>query len=295
MIWLLKLNLEKPDKKRIDRFRYTREPYKVAVILPFELDKLKQANKPSSLSGVAVHMYQGIRMARNELDSLLNTHVELYAYDIGRESPVHLQKMIDAGEFDDMDFVIGPLFNNDFKKIADLAEEKKFNAINPTSNDALLLYNEFTYLFHPTPETQATQVAKYLNESFRNKNTIILYDNLSKNQDLASQFAKKAPEQGLKVLANQRISTVNLAKINEIFSQYTSTDIGSIFISSTSSLVAEEIIKVVRSKNINVPIIVPYPWYKFQSIDHYQYEQLQVHFISPDYLDTESYKGTRFY
>ncbi|MDX2303085.1 MAG: ABC transporter substrate-binding protein [Microscillaceae bacterium] len=288
------LKLQKPDKRRIDRFQYIRETYKVAAMLPFDFDKLRK-REYTSLSKIAVSMYQGIRLACKELDSLLSVDIKLFAYDVRKENTNSLNEMISRHEFDDMDFIIGPLFPDEFKKMADLAATQKINMINPISDDAKLLYNEFTYLFRPTAESQAEKVAQFVAQKFSSKNTLIFYDNLTANQELAVQFQKKAEAEGLKVLASQKVNTFDLAKIAEVLDQFKNSSIGSILVSSTSSLVAEEILKVLREKYINAPLFVPDAWLsKFNSIDLLIYENQQVHFISPEYLNTESARASQF-
>lgn len=280
-----KMQLEEPLQQKIKQVIYKREPYKVAVILPFDIEKLVK-NENGNLSKISVQMYQGMRMAQKELDSTSGPKLQLYAYDL-RKNQDTLNKWILEEEFKDIDFMVGPIYDNVFTQMADLAAIEQFNIINPLSDKPELLINPFAYLYYPTIATQARKSAEFIHENYTNKNTIIFNDNLSKNRILARNFRDKAESLGMKALVYEEISTYQASRIGTILDTHASSDIGSIMVASTSQLIASEVLEFVDKRNLNVPILVPEAWSKFQSIDNEDFERLNVHFIHKDYLDEE--------
>lgn len=287
------LSLETPKKRKVKRKIYKRTPYKIAILLPFEYHKLKNKDT-TSLGRLAINLYQGIRLAKKELDSLEGTKIELYAYDINRNNKDSLDKMVLSGEFDDMDFIIGPIFENSFKKMADVAQIKRINIINPISFKSSFSLNDYTFMYTPFSKTQAIQTIKYISTNYVKKSIIIFFDNLSKNKELANTYRQQAEKAGLKVVLFEEVSTRNIAQIKKVLSDVSNDEIGSIFVSSTSQLVASEIIRNLNNLNIKAPVFVPDSWLKFQSIDYEDYERMNTHFISPDYLNKETQKATKF-
>ncbi|NJO02678.1 MAG: ABC transporter substrate-binding protein [Bacteroidia bacterium] len=239
------LNLQDPPVKKIEKVVYTRQPYKVAAVLPIDLEDFKHRDT-TRLGRIGLHMYQGMRLAKQELDSNQQASIELYAYDLGSDETATLSRWISSGEFDDIDLVVGPLFDKSYRQMAQLAGEKKFTIINPLSVDDNLLLNKFSYLYQPSTAMQAEQAATYVASNYRNKSTLILFDNLPRNQQMAEVFRQKAEALGLKVLAFEEVKTYDFNKLRTLLSQLNASEIGSIFVGSTSQSVAEEIMKIAR-------------------------------------------------
>lgn len=286
--------VNRPTQQRLKRKVIKRQTaYKVAVLLPFDYEKMKSRDT-TTVGKLAISMYQGMRIAKKELDTLNGTKVVLYAYDINRDAENKIDKFVQEQEWKDIDLIISPLFENLYRKVADFAAKQKVNMINPISFDSRLLLNKFTYLYEPTTETQARQSVEFVKQKFSNKTVLIFYDNLARNKSFANLCKQNAEKEGLKVLAFEELGIGDLMKMNEILAKFNSTEVGSIFVISTSQLIAGETIKIIKNKIYDVPLFVPNAWLTFQDIDYAEYEKLNVHFIYPEYLDTETPGALRF-
>jgi tetratricopeptide (TPR) repeat protein len=179
------MNLEAPKALKTPKKVFRKPRYKVAVIFPFDTERLKKGDT-SAVSRLSIGLYQGMRTAQQELDTLEGTKLELYAYELKRDGEDALKKMLEEKEFDDIDIIIGPLFENLYKIVADFAAKRQIQVINPISIDNKLLINNFTYLYESTVETQAQKITEFVKKNFENPNTLIFYDNLSKNKNLAT-------------------------------------------------------------------------------------------------------------
>jgi hypothetical protein len=105
------------------------------------------------------------------------------------------------------------------------------------------------------------------------------------------QFAEKA---GLKILAFEEIESGNMRKINALLEKYNKFEVGSILLSSTSQMIAEDVMKRLKADDFHVPVFAPDAWLRFQTIDYEDYEKLKVHFWHPEYLTTETAEAIRF-
>ncbi len=283
--------LTRPEKSKLKQVIYRRKPYKVAVMLPFDFNKLKNRDT-TSLANISINMYQGMRLAQKEMDSLSQIDFKLYAYEINRNSTAEIDKMILKGEFNDLDLVVGPLFPDSYEKMMGIAEAKSFNLVQPLSYTQTGEPRKFTYTMLPSFQEQVDATMNYLNQNVRKKTTVILYDRL--NKELAFAFQQKAQAEGIKVLTMQEIKTVELKQISILLSTLNPNEIGSFMVSSSSQLLAQEVLKQMSNYNIAVPTFVPSAWLKFQDIDYETYEKFKILFLHPDYINTDTPAAVKF-
>jgi ABC-type branched-subunit amino acid transport system substrate-binding protein len=293
---LTNYRLEAPKNRKLEKIMRVRRPaYKVAVMLPFDLKKVTKDRDTTSISKLSLQFYQGMRIAQRELDTLDQAKIKLIAYDLSRETEQNrADTLLLNQELKDIDFVIGPLFENSYKKIADAAAMDKINMIHPFTYDSKYLQNRFTYLYQPSQETQARQAISFAKTKFPNKSILIFYDNLAKNKAFAQIYKLQAEQAGVQVLAYEQVSSSDMSKLASTLNQINPTKVGSIFISSTSQLIAGELLKLLQEKIYDVPVFAPDAWLNFQQVDYADYEKLNVHFIYPDFIKTESLEALKF-
>ncbi len=282
------LSLEKPTAVRFERKIFTKPTYKVAVLLPFDFQKMKNRDT-TTLNRISIAMYQGMRIAKRELDTLNGAKVHLFVYEIGKNDKAKLEKLIQDKEFEDIDAFIGPLYDTLYKSIVDILPKQKTILLNPISVDGKLASSPYTYLYEPSTETQAQKVVEFLgaNAEKDNKNMVIFFDDLKKNKNLASLVKQKAETMGFKILAFEEVSASDYEAIQTTLRKYNRFEVGCMFVASTSNLIAQEITKQLQAENYQVPVIVPEAWLRIQSIEYEVYEKLKIHILYPEYLDTE--------
>ena len=281
------LSLEKPAKMRFERKMFAKEHYKIAVMLPFQIDKMK-ARDTTQDNRISVALYRGMRIAKNELDTLKGAKVKLYAYETNKLDKNKLLQLVADKEFQDIDLVVGNMPDSLYKILADVLPKQKTAFIHPASTDAKILQNPYTYLYESTPETQAQRIIDFLNAQGDNKNIVIFYDNLKKNKNIATLAEQYAKTVGMKVISFVEATPSNLEAIQEVLEKYNRYEVGGIYISSSGNLVAEEIIKHLKAQKYEVPTVVPEGWLRIQSIDYEVLEKLKIHVFYPEYLDTDS-------
>lgn len=283
--------LQRPEKAKLQKIIYRRQPYKIGVMLPFDFAKLKNRDT-TALADVAINMYQGMRVAKQELDSLTDIRFQLYAYDVNRNALPEVNQWALSGEFNDMDLVIGPLFADSYESMASIAQLKSFNLVQPLNITSAEVPSPFTYTLLPAIQEQTESLCNYINDNIRNKTVLILYDRL--NKEFAFSFQQKAQALGIKVLAIEEIKTVELNQIKNILGKFRPIEIGTMLISSTSQLLAQEVLKYSEELGINAPSFVPNAWLRFQDIDYEQFERRQVFFLYPDYINFDTPEAVKF-
>ncbi len=283
--------LQRPEKSKLQKIVYRRQPYKIGVMLPFDFARLKNRDT-TALAEVAINMYQGMRLAQQELDSLTKVRVRLYAYDVNRNALPEVNQWALSGEFNDMDLVVGPLFADSYEKMTNIAQLKSFNLVQPLNITSAEIPSPFTYTLLPAIQEQTEDLCGYISDNIRNKTVLILYDRL--NKAFAFAFQQKAQSLGIKVLAIEEIKTVELNQIRNILGQFRPVEIGAMLVSSTSQLLAQEVLKYSEALGINAPSFVPNAWLRFQDIDYETFEQRQIFFLSPDYINFDTPAAVKF-
>ncbi len=164
--------------------------YNVALMLPFyldEVDSLEQMPEPdlSAISDLSafrfIQFYEGFLMA---VDSMKNQGMKLnlFVYDVDN-SEQKIQKVLHASELSSMDLIIGPLFNDSFKKIAAFAKTCKINIVNPLSpREEIILNNPFVFKVKPEVSKQSDQLINYLLDHYPKSNIVIIRQNKYQNQ-----------------------------------------------------------------------------------------------------------------
>lgn len=155
-------------------FSPKKEVYNVGLFLPFSF-RSDSARLVRSMSNWTTRMYQGMVLGVQKLKEEGIT-INLTTVDT-RDGEFRLQEMIDAGEFDELDLIVGPVTQNAVQLISNFSKERKINIINPlSSNGDILKDNPFAFLYYPSNESLAIRAAEYAKANFvKNKNAAVFY------------------------------------------------------------------------------------------------------------------------
>ncbi len=164
----------KTQKEKCYESYHTGE-YKVALLLPFYMSvydsvirmqnetDTKETDPEFVKSFVFIQFYEGFMMA---IDSMKKTglKVKLHVYNL-EDDISQTNQLLQNPEFKQMDLIVGPVFNSNFKIVADFAKEHQINIVNPLSTREEITYGN-PYVFQPQPinNNQYQTLVDYLNE-----------------------------------------------------------------------------------------------------------------------------------
>lgn len=169
-----------------------KEIYNVGLFLPFSYseDSIRQVR---AMSNWTTRMYQGVVLGVEKLREE-GININLLTIDT-RDAESRLDEMIVAGDFDDLDLIIGPVTQGAVQSMTTFSNENKINMINPlSSNGQILETNPFAFLYYPSNESIAIRAAEYATQHFtENKNTAIFYSGFADKPraDLYRQLIEK--------------------------------------------------------------------------------------------------------
>ena len=184
-----------PDCEQIRDIQ--REPYQVALLLPFYLEKndeefyidSSEVNDfgekiyekvfyepfyiyPRSLN--FIKFYEGFLMAVDTLKQK-GLSINLHVYDTQNDT-ARIKEILSFPEFASTDLIIGPRYNHEVKLVSRFSKENQIKMISPLT-DNLSLVDENPYLFqvYPSYNSQIDEFAKFVS-GFGDKNIVLVHN-----------------------------------------------------------------------------------------------------------------------
>ena len=158
--------------KPIDTLVYfpTKQRYKIAIILPFNLDK--SVGYSENISDLATEFYMGAKLALDSLDAM-GFKCEVQMLD-GKNDTVSLKKVLKKLDNETIDLIIGPLFADHIDIVAKWCELHATRFIVPVGlNTSALKANPYVYAAVPSDVTLMEGLANYTLRT-KNQSQIIL-------------------------------------------------------------------------------------------------------------------------
>lgn len=154
-----------------------RDTYKVAILLPFNLDK--GGNDP--LAVLATDFYMGVKLALDSLESL-GLKAEIFVHDVKSDS-TSIKKILQKPEFKTMDLVIGPLLADNAEIVSRWCKQNNVRQVCPVSaNPSVLLGNPYVYQAVPSDVTLMQGLARFVLKEHSSDQIILVRSGLEKDK-----------------------------------------------------------------------------------------------------------------
>ncbi len=188
---------ESPTTKDSNLIFPIKERYKVALLLPFFLDKGE--TNTDYLSNLAAEFYMGAQLA---LDSLENRglRAKVYVFDV-RNDTLTLKKVLSRPEMKDIDLVVGPLNAEGVDLVAKWCKRNQIRMVCPVAINATVLKNNpYVYSAIPSDATLMKKLAEHLMNNSNSDQLILVKSPIEKDNVLydsfRSNFLKLAAQKG---------------------------------------------------------------------------------------------------
>jgi LysM repeat protein len=135
-----------------------REKYKIAIILPFYLDKGE--GNSDFISTLATEFYMGAKLAIDSLEEL-GLKADVYVFDSKMDS-ISVKNILAKPEFKGMDLVFGPLFPENVDIVSRWCKLNNARMVCPAAaNTSVLKNNPFVYSAVPSDATLMKGLAAF--------------------------------------------------------------------------------------------------------------------------------------
>ncbi len=171
--------------------------FKISLILPLQSDALtiESENEASANSNFEpqpkpfLEYYEGFLLA---VDSMKRKGINITVkiFDIKKDSS-KTQDIINKGDLNNSDLIIGPVYENNFKQISDFAKKKNINIIYPiNSQNTEIFSNPRVFQVNSSLSSQMSQATKYL-ASFKDINYIVIQNGTKDELEIIQNYKTK--------------------------------------------------------------------------------------------------------
>ncbi len=205
----LKINLE----DRLSNYA----PKRLALMLPFNLDKLQFDSIPATevrlkkdrVLRISLDFYAGALLAIEQAKKKgISTDISIYDT---KNSKGKILEHIKKNNFDDLDAVIGPLYQKNIETVASELKKYQTPVFSPISNKESKLYNNF-FQTMPSAGMLEDKLINYMLRDTLPKNIVIIAD--SKHDKIKLKLQEKFPD--AKVLKPQKENFIYEADIIKV-------------------------------------------------------------------------------
>lgn len=250
-----------------------KDRYVVSLLFPFMSNTLIPTPNAERPNQSVLEMYQGIRMAVDTLEKT-GVHIDLRSYDTERDLTI-VKRLLESPELKNSDLIVGPLFTDQAKMVAEFSMGNQINMINPVSNTVEFIKdNPHALLFQPSHATMGEKAAEVLNAAIRNKNIIVYFGDAPKDSVMAFSFMKKALDLGLHIVLAEEHRRETAAKILTTLSTPTEYDdfknptqftlkldsIGGIYVASDNPLIYSKVSSSLSARRDSIVVIGSEAW-----------------------------------
>lgn len=303
---ITRFNFERADFIPEAPKTFYKDRYSVAVMLPFMLDELN-ASPGKKRNQIVLDFYDGIKLAVDSLNEK-GPQINLRAYDT-EQGLDYLRRILTTEELKNTDLVIGPLYANENAIVQQFSLANQVNVVNPLSNNSDLIgENPYAFLFQPSSETIGRTAAEYIARNARKNICMVIYGPDRKDSVLAANFAAKATELGINIVASKKIKREEAGQIIEILATPTEYDefkfpsqftlkkdsIGSIYVATDEPLIYTKVISGIETRGDSILVVGSENWIDDTAVPFEKYQTLGIVFTAPNYVSVHDPRRKAF-
>lgn len=282
-----------PDVKPCQNYKYNpNQPFKVALLLPLFLNDnyVRSQNSDersdkwfSKNTARFYEIYEGALMAI-EYHRKQGLAVELFVYDTENDLQ-QIQNLIKKPELAKADLIIGPVYAETVKTMADFAKENKICIVSPLSqNDDLVRTNPFLFQVNPSQDTRIEQVCKFISQQSQTS-VVAIHSGSPEELSLLNVYKRELTGSNNRVPFKEiNFKQSGLGGLDDALSVGLNNII--VITSSNEVFVTDMVNKLYElSKKYNLTLMGMPSWEKFQNLDYNSLLKLKFHYPSSAYAD----------
>jgi len=264
--------------------------FHIGVFLPFCQD-LNDSAKIVQRTASFLEFYSGVLLATEKITEA-GMKVKLYTYDTYQDSKV-VDRLVKKQEFLSLDLIIGPVYPENQKTVAELSAKNRIPMISPLSSDSRFVSTTPGYYqINPGKKLRLTGTADYIADKFAGQNIVVL-----------NHGANYGDEKLIIDRLHQKLGTGKLRQYNVWDGGTTGletllkTDVENIFV-LTEGNEANVSVAMTRlntiSKSNKITVIGLQEYTKMQSIDIEHLHNIRLHYLAPYFIDYGNPKVNSF-
>lgn len=251
----------------------------IAVLLPFT----GNGSSEIATDGFVYELYEGIDLGVEALKAQ-GVKINVRTFDTKRDLN-QVQQILNDPVLSRSDIILGPIYPDEVELVSAFAESKKIPMVHPLSNLSDRFENrKFTYLFRPSVEYLAEGIVSSLKKQNWGDSVAIGSGGSSRDVRLAEILSQRLPEEGFKVVRNERVSPNNIRDFLQgigIRSSLDSVavDANQVILLTDNPNISQPAFFLMESVTSTVPILVMDSWLGFNFTNFEMLEFPNFYFI----------------
>jgi LysM repeat protein len=279
--------------------------YSIGLMLPFYLDENdeivenRNAFTQKSIylkSKIAIEFYNGFKIALDSISSD-SCRFKIHVYDTKGNDSLTTQTLLLKPEMINHDLIVGPLYFNNFKQVSMFAKENKIPIISPVKqSNKLLLGNPYVFKAIPSKTTTLNPISKLVADSFKTANLLAISYVNAKEKSMVDQFVKSYNNELLSTDDTVIYSAIKVLEINQnitdVVAHLQKEKNNVIFVPATDQTFITNLFNILSTtlnqedyQTCRITLIGMEEWIRYENIDLEYFQQLNVHFCSPRYIN----------
>ena len=250
----------------------------VGVMLPFRLERFDPEDRTRT-NQYAYDLLEGMKMARNKLFTEGVT-INLFAYDVDNDADQTLELLNNAA-FGQNDLLVGPLFSEPNRLMADYALQNNIMLVNPISTSHDLIANHpNAYLAQPSTMQQAIEAVAFVKDQVSTKKAAVYFGTARKDSLLAAAYAGELKAQGFQVVDFKRVSgklmSLGLTERNKP---------SHVFFASSNEDDGIRMLDAMNRSGVVGPLVTTYPAFNYFRNSLATFTRRTLLMLAPEFMD----------
>lgn len=276
-----------------------KQEYNVALFLPFHADEanaldleklIKGESQLPNKSSIALEFYEGALIAIDSLKKL-KLNAKIFMYDVDDSDSANIQNLLKKPELKSMDLIIGPLYGTSFLPVSKFAKENEIAIVSPfTQVNKILFNNPYVCKVSPSSALQMEQMAKFVVDTFRTQNVILINTTSAFNKDdVYYNTFKSNANQLLKISGiNDTLKETKTIAGVQLMLSTTKTNV--IVLPSTNQSFVTDFLSKLNTYREKYKIVLfgMQNWMNYDNLDFEYLNNLTVHLPANNFVDYEN-------
>ncbi len=278
----------------------TREKYKLALLLPFELHLADSLNRSLSqgkdmlvLTEIALEYYRGTQVA---LDSLrkLGLNADVYVYDVG-EDVVDAREILRKPQMKDVDIIFGPMHKASLAVISEMTRDKGTYIVSPnTFSNEVFQDNPYLFRVSASRETMLQYLANYVAINHSKDNVVMVNSERTKDwpfRNLFKTYYNEAMQNYPNKYSDSLRSATKAGFSDASISNWLRTDVKNILVVPSNELafVSDFMTRLSRlsESKYDIQVYGLDQWLRYDNVEAAYKNRFKLRLAVPNFVDYE--------
>lgn len=195
-----------------------KEKINIAVMLPFQLDKMDAGSSLPSAAQNSLEVYKGIKFAIDEVN-FTDKEVNIYFID-NDGNPTKTESLVGQSPFPAVDLVIGPLYSKSIQAIDGFSKAQQIPFISPLSSaENLAVDNKFIYAANATKPSRYKQLLEFVSKEFINPNLGVYYQSIKSEETDKNLLINTATDMNIEIHEELSEGRNTLTAVNKLLKE----------------------------------------------------------------------------